>query len=359
MSTSAPAVQGTASNSPAAPKTVKDWLETPSFKDAIAKALPKHMDPDRQVRVALTALTRTPLLAQCSPASLLRCMLDLSAAGLEPDGRRAHLIPYKNGRTGGYDCQLILDYKGKVELAMRSGSVSSIHADVVCDMDKFSADTGMVKHTVDYRAPRGKPFAVYCVIHFKDGATKSEVMTRDDVEAIRKRSRAGGAGPWVTDWNEMAKKTVAHRALKWVPLSPEIRDLVERDDDVIDIDSKPVAAQSFGDVIGALPEAPPEPQGEQQGQESDDGRSTEGEKAPVPNEPEKPAGKKYTSDERQAILKEVESMMLDHSVGESKVMVYVHQHKLAKEGQDEISALDTAVLDALSAVIPGLKKGAK
>lgn len=68
------------------------------------------------------------------------------------------------------------------------------------------------------------------------------------------------------------------------------------------------------------------------------------------------AGKTYTSDERQAILKEVESLMLDHSIGESRVMVYVHEKKLAREGQDEIGALSTEVLDGLRAVIPTLKK---
>lgn len=68
------------------------------------------------------------------------------------------------------------------------------------------------------------------------------------------------------------------------------------------------------------------------------------------------SAKTYTPDERSAILKEVESLMLDHSVGESRVMVYVHQEKLAKEGQDEVGTLDTSVLDALRAVIPTLKK---
>jgi recombination protein RecT len=55
-------------------------------------------------------------------------------------------------------------------------------------------------------------------------------MTKADVESIRSRSKAGKSGPWVTDWNEMAKKTVFRRASKWVPLSPEVRDQIERED---------------------------------------------------------------------------------------------------------------------------------
>jgi recombination protein RecT len=217
------------------PTTIRGWLSSPEFQDQVAKALPKHLTPERQIRIALTALTRTPKLADCTPASVLKCILDLSAMGLEPDGRRAHLIPY------GRECTLILDYKGLAELAMRSGMISNIHADVVCDKDHFEADTGKITHKVNYREPRGDVYAAYCLIRFKDGGEKAEVMTRDEVEAIRKRSRAGNNGPWVSDWNEMAKKTAARRAFKWVPLSPEIRDAVEKDDDALEVQASPVA----------------------------------------------------------------------------------------------------------------------
>lgn len=207
------------------PQTVGDWLSTPEFREQIAKALPKHLTSDRMIRVALTALRRTPKLMQCSPESVCKCMLDLSAAGLEPDGRRAHLIPY------GTECTVIFDYKGLAELAMRSGLVSSIHADLVCDKDFFEADTGRITHKVNYREPRGDAYAAYCLIRFKDGSEKAEVMTRDEIESVRARSRAGKSGPWVSDWGEMAKKTAARRAFKWVPLSSEIRDAIEAEDE--------------------------------------------------------------------------------------------------------------------------------
>lgn len=139
------------------PKDVRGWIESPDFQAQIAKALPRHLTADRMIRVALTALTRTPKLAQCTPQSVCKCLLDLSAAGLEPDGRRAHLIPY------GTECTLILDYKGMAELAMRSGTVSNIHADVICDKDTFEADTGRIRHLVNYREPRGPVYAAYCL----------------------------------------------------------------------------------------------------------------------------------------------------------------------------------------------------
>jgi recombination protein RecT len=208
------------------PQSVREIIESAEFKRQMGLALPKHLTPDRMARVAITALLKTPALAQCNPASLLKALMDCSALGLEPDGRRAHLIPY------GKEVQLIVDYKGIVELVMRGGQVSNIHADVVCENDLFTVDRGqIVEHKIDYRQPRGKVYAAYSLVRFRDGGEKAEVMTVEEVEAIRSRSRAGKSGPWVTDWNEMAKKTVFRRLSKWLPLSAEIRDAVEADDD--------------------------------------------------------------------------------------------------------------------------------
>jgi recombination protein RecT len=182
--------------------------------------------------VAITAITRTPKLAQCDQASFFGALLTLSQYGIEPDGRRAHLIPFENRKRGVTECQLIIDYKGLAELAMRSGLVSYLHADTVCEHDQFEVNLGEItKHVVDYRKPRGEVYAAYAVCRFKDGATKAEVMTRDEVEAIRKRSRAGTSGPWVTDWAEMAKKTAFRRLSKWLPLSADLRQAIEVDDD--------------------------------------------------------------------------------------------------------------------------------
>ena len=213
------------------PTTIRGHLESDAFKVSIARVLPKHLSPDRMARIAITAITRTPKLADCDQASFFRCLMDLSQWGLEPDGRQAHLIPFNNRKRGVVECQLIVDYKGLVELVMRTGKVSSIHADVVCENDVFDYDRGeIVRHTIDFKQPRGEVYAAYALIRFKDGSEKCEVMSKEDIEAIRNRSRAGRSGPWVTDWNEMAKKTAFRRVSKWVSLSAEIRDAIAVDD---------------------------------------------------------------------------------------------------------------------------------
>jgi recombination protein RecT len=215
-------------------RTLKGLLSEENVKAQFALALPKHLNADRFARVAITALTRTPKLQECTPESFMKCLLDLSAMGLEPDGRRAHLIPY------GKECTVVVDYKGKVELALRCGNIASIHADKVCENDQFVVNRGTIeKHVVDYKSDRGDSYAFYCLIRFKDGGEKSEVMTSKEVAQIRERSQGykyarqnNKSHPWITDFDEMAKKTVFHRASKWIELSPEIREHFEKDYDL-------------------------------------------------------------------------------------------------------------------------------
>ncbi len=228
---------------PTALSTVKGWLQSDEFKEAIGKALPKHMTPDRFLRIAITATMRTPKLLQCTQESLFGCLLALSQAGLEPDGRRAHLIPFENRKNNTVECTLILDYKGLAELVMRSGLVSSVHADVVCQNDDFEYDRGfIVRHKINFKEPRGEAYAAYAVIRFKDGTEKTEVMPQEDIYAIRNRGQGWQAfkkgyakqSPWdpkepVIE-REMWKKTAFRRASKWVPLSAEIREVIESED---------------------------------------------------------------------------------------------------------------------------------
>lgn len=219
--------------------------------------LPRHMTPERLMRVALTAAIKTPKLLNCTKASLAQCLLDCAAVGLEPDGRRAHLIPY------GDKCTLIIDWKGLVELGKRSGDIASWKPELVCEQDEFEYEkTQVVKHKIDFRKPRGKVFAVYSYVKFKDGTEDYEVMTVEECEAIRKRSRAGNNGPWVTDTNEMYKKCPIRRHSKRLTLSPEFEAAVAMDADSIDITKDTVFHQPDAPKVTEgrpLPKPVPEP----------------------------------------------------------------------------------------------------
>jgi recombination protein RecT len=213
--------------------SLKSVISGDNFKNAVKQALPSHLSHERFIRVAITALTKTPKLRECTQESFLKCLLDLSAVGLEPDGRRAHLIPY------GKECTLIIDYKGIVELVRRSGEVSYIHCDVVYEGDKFAYQYGSeasLVHIPDLEGPRAKKRAFYSFVKLKDGSEDFMVWSLSQVEAIRKRSKAKDNGPWVTDFDEMGKKSVFRNHSKWLPLSSELRDKIERDDDQIALD---------------------------------------------------------------------------------------------------------------------------
>lgn len=241
------------------PQTIKEWLSSTYFKKQVMASLPRHLTAERFMRVALTALMRNPKLNHCTQKSVLKCMLDCSMLGLEPDGRRAHLIPYKD------ECTLIIDYKGLVELIYRSGEVSYIHADKVCENDKFKYNLGRIEiHEVDLRKPRGEAYAFYAIIKMKDGTEKHELMSKEEVDKIRNRSKASKNGPWVTDYMEMAKKTVFRRASKWVPLSAEIMEKIESDDEPIEVEAKFEAARPIFDETDEEEPRPEPAEGENQ-----------------------------------------------------------------------------------------------
>ena len=201
--------------------SLKSIISSDAMKQQFATALPSHLSPDRFARVAITALTRTPKLQSCTQESFFKCLLDLSAMGLEPDGRRAHLIPY------GRECTLVLDFKGLAELVRRSGDVVKIHSDVVCENDTFAHSMGDVtEHTYDISKDRGAVIAAYSQVTLKSGAVQSEIMSKAEIDAIKNKSRAGRSGPWVDHYNQMACKTVFRRLTKWLTLSPEVMDAV-------------------------------------------------------------------------------------------------------------------------------------
>lgn len=205
-------------------------------KPEIARALPKHMDPDRLARIATTVLRQTPQLGQCTPESFLGALMTCAQLGLEPGPLgHAYLVPY------GREVTFIPGYRGLVELARRSGQVQSVQARIVRDGDEFDYEFGLEPKL--YHRPTAdadKPVThAYAVLRLKDGGVDFDVMTRAEIDAIRKRSRTGDRGPWATDYAEMAKKTVLRRLLKTAPMSIEYQQAVAQEERVrtrIDLD---------------------------------------------------------------------------------------------------------------------------
>jgi len=208
-------------------------LASPSMQAQIKAALPRHMTPERLARIVTTEIRKVPKLAECSPVSFFGAVIQCAQLGLEPGNALGHayLLPY------GKDVQLIIGYRGMIDLARRSGQIVSIDARAVYEGDKFECTLGLdphIDHVPDWNNPNRtkaeKLQFVYAVAKLKDGGIQFDVMSRAEVEAIRSRSKAGNGGPWKTDYTAMALKSVVRRLFKFLPVSIEMQTAVGLDE---------------------------------------------------------------------------------------------------------------------------------
>ena len=215
--------------------TLKAYIA--KMQPEIAKALPSVMTPERFSRIVFSAISNNPQLAECTPESFLGAMMNAAQLGMEantPLGQ-AYLIPFKNNKKGVMECQFQLGYKGLIDLAYRSGEVSVVQAHEVHEKDDFHYSFGLeptLRH-VPALHDRGDVIAYYAVFKTKAGGFGFEVMSKEDVQLhAQKFSQAYGSGPWQTNFDEMAKKTVLKKCLKYAPMKSEFARGVESDGSV-------------------------------------------------------------------------------------------------------------------------------
>lgn len=220
-----------------AEKTIYDLVEAQGPE--LAKLLPAHVTAERFQRIVWTEIRRTPKLLECSPASLLGAMLLSAQLGLEP-GPLGHvyLVPFKGS------VEFIVGYKGFIDLAFRSGQVKDIATGTVYEGDGFEWREGtrpFLDHTP--AGPPGEREAThwYAVGRLKSGGAPFRVLYPEDVEKAKKRSASGskGLGPWVSDFDAMARKTAVRRLAGLLPMSPVFASGIEQDD---------LPAPAFGEV---------------------------------------------------------------------------------------------------------------
>lgn len=213
-----------------APKSIKDYINMMSGE--IAKALPSTgITADRFTRLAVSAVSGNAALQNCDPKSFLAAMMTSAQLGMEPNTPlgQAYLIPY------GGKCQFQLGYKGLIELAYRSGQISTIFAEVVYSNDEFSYELGSdpkLVHKPCMKGPRGAVVCYYAVWRGKDGGYGFSVMSVEDVQEHRRKFSKAKNSPWDTNFDEMAKKTVLKKALKYAPLSTDLMRSVSADEAV-------------------------------------------------------------------------------------------------------------------------------
>lgn len=229
------------------------------FKKQLALAVPKHLNADRMARIAATEVRKNKALLNTEPTSFLGSVMQAAQLGLEPGSAlgQAYLVPYGN------QCQLIIGYKGMIDLARRSGQVLSLNAYAVREGDDFNFQLGLkpdIHHVPRLEADRiKKPITyVYAVATLKGGGYQFEVMSRAEVEAVRNKAKSKNI--WNSYFEEMAKKTVIRRLFKYLPVSIEALEITNADakreagekvepDDVINIEAVSVEDFEDGEVI--------------------------------------------------------------------------------------------------------------
>ena len=214
------------------------YLSSDNFKQQLAMALPKFFDTDRFVRSAISEFRLNPALQECSVPSVLGFYMQAAMCGLEPSSvlGQCYPVPFNNKKTGAKECQFMLGYRGMASIARRSGEVLSIDAKCVHEKDEFELTYGLdsdLKHKPYLEGDPGAIIGAYCIVRFKDGSHQYEYMPKSEIDKHRARSKASSSGPWVTDYEEMAKKTVFRSIFKWLPISIEATQATAADDNVV------------------------------------------------------------------------------------------------------------------------------
>lgn len=241
---------------------------------AIKSIVPKHMTPERLARITLTAISRTPKLAECTPASIVGAVMNCATLGLEPNLiGHAYLVPFYNGKAGVMECQFQIGYKGQIDLIRRTGDVSKIYAETVYENDLFVYLKGEDKRLIHVpfdmlhllenflpdkdggfldimiaeavrdirkRNPKdqGKPVRYYSAYRLKDGSFDFVTMTKQQclihAETFSKSKYNGNfVGPWLEHFDAMCKKTCIKEMAKYMPISIEIQEKLTTDEAVL------------------------------------------------------------------------------------------------------------------------------
>lgn len=213
--------------------TVLDALNM--YRNQIAQAVPRHLNPDRLIQIACNLIVSNPKIAECSTASIIGAVMQASILGFKPVNTlgQCYFVPYNK------QIQFQIGYKGYISLARRSGEIKMIYAEVVREGDDFVYTMGLnpdMKHKPKEDGTEDRKLThAYAVVHYKDGGYNFVVLTFKQIESYRKRSpmQRTLTGAWSTDYEAMAKKTAIRRLATYMPLDTEVEETLATDDKII------------------------------------------------------------------------------------------------------------------------------
>jgi len=255
------------------PMTLED--EVKKFIQKYKNLIPAAITPERMMGIVLNEYRSTVKLRECTPMSFYGGVIKALQLGLELGPlQHCYLLPFKNGRTGRYEVQFILGYRGMIELVRRSGQILSIEARPVYDGDNITISYGLEDkfehipyHQID-GADKGKLKGVSLKVKFVNGGYLTDYMPLCEIEEHRSRSLAKDSGPWKTDYEAMALKTIIRKNFRWLPVSTEIQRAIAANDEAInritpDDNDIEVDFEQIPHEAESAPTAPKEPPQEQ------------------------------------------------------------------------------------------------
>lgn len=246
-------------------RTLREWLDSDEVKAALNGVASKIVTGERLANVAIQCLQKTPDLQICAPSTLISALKTLGMMGCEPDGIHGYLVPHK-AKDGSVTATPIPSARGLMRMA-RANGVKNLNIGIVREGDSFSWKIKNNKFSMEHEEAwpnTGAALGYYCIWNDQDNAAHGVRMTMEEVEDIRKRSRAGSNGPWVTDFDQMALKTVIKRAAKQWDMPAEVQ-LAMREADSMEFaerEMRNVTPQKNGRL--ALTIEKPEPQENQE-----------------------------------------------------------------------------------------------
>jgi recombination protein RecT len=205
----------------------------------ILRSLPKGMNPDKFMTIALTALRLNPKLLRCTKQSFFTAVLAAATDGLLPDGREGAIVPYgedEDGRGRADVAKWMPMIAGIRKKVLNSGRLTDWNVQVVQEGDEYSATLGdnpQIHHVPSLKGGRKRPvIAAYSIARFPDGYISREIMNLDQIKDIQSKSKAR-KGPWNDPifFPEMCRKTVARLHSKQLPMSTDLEVIFKREDE--------------------------------------------------------------------------------------------------------------------------------
>ncbi len=200
----------------------------------------------------LSVLQGSQSLKSASNKSIYAAAMKAAVLNLpiEPSLGRAYLVPYKG------QAQFQLGYKGLIELAQRSGQYKNINAGIVYKSQLISYNPLFEELILDFSKPQDEIVGYFAAFKLFNGFEKVSFWTVEKVTAHGKKfSKSFASGPWKTDFDAMAQKTILKDILsKYGPLSVEMQKAIDEDNQDSTIstpkDITPQERNSLDDLIG-------------------------------------------------------------------------------------------------------------